>query len=185
MKNSTAFILIILAIGLFYTFTQDAYSQVKALQASASDERNVLDNLSRITEAKDRLALTYGGIPKVEIERLGKILPPDVDTVRLALDLDSLAARHNISIKDVHLEQKGSQDAGSIDLEQSDTPYNKAQLTFRFVASYPNFRSFLGDLETSLRIMDVESVSFTAPSDDKDKLNLSEYQVTVETYWLK
>jgi hypothetical protein len=180
MTNPRNLILIVLAIGLFYTFGSPQYQQVKALQASAGEYQEVIENVSRIAEARDSLLVDYEAIAPSEREKLLKVLPDNVDSVRLALDLDTIAGRYGIAIRSVSVNAKADANAALAVIPDNRIPYEKAIVTFGFVSTYDNFMRFLGDLEKSLRIMDVKSVSFRVAEN-----GLYEHEVQVETYWLK
>lgn len=180
MKNNTAIILLLLSVGLFYTFTNPQYRDVRELGALASQYRNVLENVSAITELRDRLVGSYGTFPREEITRINKVLPDDIDTVRLAFDLDVLASRYGVSIKDVHTSIAGNENAEMIVLPEFAGPYDVATVSFSFVSNYNNFMLLLSDIERSLRIMDIKTIAFQT-----NESGLYEYKVTVDTYWLK
>lgn len=180
MKNTTAIALLILSVGLFYTLTSPYYEKVKVLRASAQDYQNVLNNISRIRETRDQLLVNYEKIPKAELERLGKVLPDYVDTVRMAQELDSIASRYGIALKNVRIDTSAVEAASLPVLPEYAKPYDKAALSFAFIADYANFRRFIEDLEKSLRVMDVKSLVFQNGSS-----NLTEYQASIDTYWLK
>ena len=180
MKNNTAIILILLAIGLFYTFTNVQYKSVKELDVLASEYRNVLENASAIIGLRDALLVTYSALPKTEIERMGKVLPDSIDTVRLALDLDSMASRYGISIENIQTVVGANKDTGLIVLPGFADGYDTATVTFSFTSNYENFKRFLVDIERSLRIMDITFLSFQAGDS-----GFYDYQVSVETYWIK
>ncbi len=99
MKNSTATILLLVSIGLFYTFTNPQYQSVKNLQAESSEYQKVLDGAIAISETTDIVQEKYEKMSKEEVDQLMKILPDDIDTVHLALDLDVMAAQYGISIQ--------------------------------------------------------------------------------------
>jgi Tfp pilus assembly protein PilO len=181
MKVNSSFILILLAIGLFYIFTSGQYQEVKTLQALANQYTNVLQNVSAITALRDNLSVTYSNFSPTEIEQVGKVLPDGIDTVRLALDLDAMASKYGIAIKSVKVNESVNKDASLIVLpEETSQTYNRAIIFVSFVARYQDFKYFLADIESSLRIMNVQSVSFQ-PTDS----GLYEYQLAIETYWLK
>ena len=180
MKNPTNLIFILLSIGLFFSFTSPRYQEVKTLQASAAEYRNVIENISRIAETRDRLLVNYEAIPRAQIERLEKILPNNVDTVRLALDLDALSGRYGITLKDVQVETKSDPNAALVAVSDKRLPYEKVTVSFSLISNYPNFVKMLADLERSLRIMDVKAITFKALD-----IGLYEHKMTVETYWLK
>ncbi len=180
MKNTTAIFLLILTLGLFYVLTRPTYWQVKELRAVAGEYQNVLENLSQIGETRDRLLLDYEEIPKAEVERLKKVLPDNIDTVRLALELDTIASRYGIAIKNIRVDTVATQNASTIILPEYAKPYEKATVVFTLVSNYANFRKFLEDLEKSLRIMDVRAIEFQV-----GEAGFYEHKLSVETYWLK
>lgn len=180
MKNTTALLLLFLSVALFYTFTSPYYEKVKVLRVSAGDYQKVLDNITRIAETKDRLLVNYEDVPKAEIERLGKVLPDHVDTVRFAQELDTISSRYGIALKNVRINTASAQNASLPVLPEYEKPYEKTTLSFAFISDYANFRRFLEDLEKSLRIIDVKSLAFT-----NSESGLTEYQASIDTYWLK
>ncbi len=180
MNKSSALILVLIAIGIFYTFISPQYGDAQMLEAEAAKYRDLIANVSRITESRDNLSNSFESIPASEKMRLLKVLPDNVDAVGLARDLDTIASKYGIAIRTVTVEDEPSNNAGRIVIPNDALPYEKAYVSFSFVSDYANFMKFLADLEKSLRIMDVQEVSFqTAES------GLYEHKITVETYWLK
>src|SRR3989344_5363860 len=180
MKNTTATFLIALSLGLFFTFTKPYYEGVKAVAPSAAEYREALDNISNIIETRDRLLINYNSIPKVELERLEKALPKDVDTVRLAHELDSIGARYGISLKSLSIDTETQKQVSQVVLPDGKGLYEKALVSMSFVSNYKSFRSFLADLEKSLRIMNIKSLKF-----EVGEGGLYEHKILIETYWVK
>ena len=79
------------------------YEEVKELQTLANEYRGVLKNVSNIIDLRDRLLVAYQSLPQTEINRINKVLPDNINTVRLALDLDSMASRFGVSIKNIQV----------------------------------------------------------------------------------
>lgn len=181
MKNSTAIFLIILSFGLFYTFTRPYYQSTRELVATAEGYEEVLDNIANIIEERDRLLINYNSLPKAEIDRVSKVLPANVDTVRMALDLDNIASRYGIAIKDVAIDTSAERNTNEIVLPEGQKPYEKTLVSVSFISNYQNFRKFLEDLEKSLRIMDVKSIRFQSGSES----GLYEHKLLLETYWIQ
>lgn len=179
MKNKSPIILVLLSVGLFYTFTNVEYKKVQSLSALASQYQDVLKNVSGITRLRDGLLIAYEEFPQEAIRRIEKVLPDNVDTVRLALELDSMASRYGIAIKNVRLGNDTNSSPLPI-LPENASSYEKAAVSFSFVSNYANLKRLLADMENNLRIMEVKSLSFQA-----DDNGLYEHEVVVETYWLK
>ncbi len=180
MKNNSAIVLLLLSVGLFYAFTNTQYQNVRKLYTLSGEYQNVLQNASRIMELKDQLLVKYEALPVAEIERINKVLPDSVDTVRLALDLDGMASRYGIAIKNIQTVTDADKDTNLIVLPEVAGAYEKATISFGFVSNYENFMRLLADIEKSLRIIDVRSISFQT-----GESSLYDYQISIDTYWLK
>ena len=180
MKTNTSIILLLLSVGLFYTFTNVQYQEVQRLSVLAGEYKKVLQNVATISELRDRLRVTYETLPVAEIERINKMLPDNINTVRLALDLDSMASRYGISIDSIKVEVGTAEDASLAVLSEYAEVYDKATVSLGFISSYADFMRLLADMEKSLRIMDIKSVAL-----ETNESGLYEYEISVETYWLK
>lgn len=182
MKTTTAFIFILVAIGLYYTMISPHYDKVKVLQAQANQYSEVLDNVEELTKKRDELLLKYNALPKNDVERIQKALPDHIDTVKLALDFDTIASKYGISIKNIRTSERKVDITTNIGAIQT-APVNSYQtvnVSFSFVSNYDNFRKFVRDIESSLRVIDIRSINFSV-SDG----GLYEYTLSIDTYWLQ
>ncbi|MEX0919313.1 MAG: hypothetical protein WDZ64_01005 [Parcubacteria group bacterium] len=177
MKNATPIFLILLSIGIFYTFTKAEYDEVKSLQALSGEYNDLLDNASEILEIRGQLISNYQAIPTENREALSNALPDNTEVVRMALNLDGLSALYGVTLRSVQSVSSGS--AGLINLPSS-SPVEKTSVAISFNANYLGFVSFLRDLERSLRIIDTRSLSFRV-----NDVGIYEYRLTFDTYWLK
>jgi Tfp pilus assembly protein PilO len=180
MKSSTALILILISAGVAYTFITPQYEEVKALRDQASNYQNILDNVAELTTKRDQLLVKYQAIPKSEVDSLAKVLPDHIDTVRLAMDFDSIAAKYGISIKRIEVLEDKQTNNNTIVQATPRGGYNATMMSFNFTASYDSYRKFLHDIEQSLRIIDVKSVAFKTSD-----VGLYDFQISIKTYWLK
>ena len=179
MKNLKPLILIVIALGLFYTFVNPHWQKIKALQVEAGQYRSVLGNVEDLTQKRDELSLKYKNIPKGDVDALKKVLPDNVNTVELALNLDAIGSKYGISIKSIKIIKEKDVNATVIQAPTGKA-YDKVIVSFSFISTYENFKKFMYDLERSLRIIEVRSVRFETTDNE-----LTEYQLQVETYWLK
>ena len=180
MKNSTAFILLLLSVGLFYAVFMPRYEKVQGLVSQQDQYKEVLANVSQLGQIRDDLEVKYQNTPAQEVARLEKILPSNVDTVNLAMNFDSIAARYGISIKSIRTVESKVDTGSGIIQTNGNKPYERVTVSFSFISTYENFRKFMTDIEKSLRIIDVKSVSFQTTES-----GIYEFQVSVQTYWLK
>ncbi len=114
-------------------------------------------------------------------DRLEEILPDNVDNIHLIIDINNIAARHGLSLKNVQLgsvsDAASSRTASAVGA--SGDAIGSVSLGFTLSASYDDFLSFLQDLEHSLRVVDVEQIKFGASD-----TGLSDYTLSIRTYWL-
>jgi len=182
MKNLLPIILILASVGAFFTYINPKYQDIKALQAERADYSVALDNSRELLARRDGLVKDYNMIPSEILTRLQKFLPDHVDNVRLIMDISGIAARYDLTLSNIkNLESgKKKETVGSIDIGKGET-IGSAVLNFSVTAPYTTFQAFLADLERSLRVVDVVSLSFTAD----DKSEKYTYNLGIKTYWLK
>jgi hypothetical protein len=97
--------------------------------------------------------------------------------VRLVLDIDRIASRHGLRIKNIAVNDNSSNDKRAVPDEKG---FGTATITFGVTAPYDVFLNFLNDLEDGLRLIDITTLSIGA----KDP-RAYDYNVTFKTYWLK
>lgn len=180
-KNATPLILIILSIGIYFTFTRVKIDEVRAVTAVNNEYKTALKNSEALIKKRDEVLAIYNKIDPEDQERLEKMVPDNVDNVRLIIDLNGVAARHNISIKNVktstvNKDSSKSGDTGYV----SNGEYNTVTMSFDLTTSYQTFQNFLRDLEASLRIMEISKISLKAGESGN-----FDYGVEVKTFWLK
>lgn len=182
MKTLLPVLFVVIAGGIFFGFIDPAYSRVKELRAEEETFDAALSRSRELQEVRDQLLSRYNTFSPTNLERLEKLVPDTVDNVRLILDLDGIAARYGTRVRNVSLETgdgraargKGGQ------IGESDARYGSLSMSFSVAGSYDDFRAFLLDLEQSLRLADVVSISFSSAAS-----GIYEYQVGLKTYWLK
>ncbi len=174
-------LLIVTAVTLFLIFTRPQYDSLSKLRSTLSSRNDVVNNSGALKDELRKKQAAKSSIDINLIDRLNKIVPADVDSVFLIIEVDDLARRYGMSLKsprfsskDVVSDTRGFQ---TIDTK----PYNV--FTFEFVVdgSYDNFMEFLRDVERNMRLFDVTAVSFMTP----EKGNTISFRVSLNTYWLK
>lgn len=184
MRTVLPILLIILAIGLFAVYTNPAYQNtggIKDLQAQAAEYDQALSQSSDLRSARDQLLAKRNTFSTDDVRKLERILPDNVDNIRLIIDIQNIAARYGLQVKNVALGAT-SADAQNqpLSVGTGNQSIGTVDLGFAVNATYENFLAFLNDLERSVRVVDVESIGFTAGSGD-----LNTYTLQIKTYWLR
>lgn len=91
------------AIGLFVMYTNPTYkdAQVLAVQANAYEE--ALQKAQEMRTLRDELLAKRKSFSANDVAKLERILPDNVDNIRLIIDINNIAVRHSLSLTDVAL----------------------------------------------------------------------------------
>jgi hypothetical protein len=185
----TPIILVVLAVGLFMVYTNDEYANIPKLQESLSSYQEALAQSQEVLELRNKLLQERNNLPADGLQRLEQLLPDSIDSIKLILNVNDVAVRHHMQVTHIMLEGDNTKPApsaatpdGSVGtaLGGDATPLGSVSLSFSVKSDYNDFRLFLEDLEQSLRLMDVQVISFTTSNERTDQ-----YSFTIKTYWLK
>lgn len=174
----TPILLIAAGIALFFMFTDETYSEVKALRQETARYDEVLTKSRELVSLRDTLLDEYNRLDQSRIERVEKLLPNNVDNVRLILEINSIAERYGMLVKDISI-STGDNVEGQTVGESASKNYETISLDFLVSASYRDFNNFLIDLENSLRIVEIERIEFVSSD-----LDFYEYSIRIKTFWL-
>lgn len=183
MKSLVPTILILIAIGVFYTFVNPHWQATKVLLSEKDQYDQALTKSKELQRIRGDLLAQYNAMNRGDLDKLKKILPDNVDNVQLLIDLQSIASRYNISIKNVKNVNTGvvSVDGKKPEVaEAKNVKYKSADLGFTASATYSDFKSFLSELEKSLRLIDVTKITFV--SNDSGRYD---FDIGIRAYWLK
>ncbi len=178
MKFFTPAILIVLSVGLFFGFTDGAYQKLKLLQDKNKEYSDAQNDAVTLSAQRDNLMLQYKAIPPQSVDKLAKSLPDAVDNVGLILAINNIAKKYSVNIKGARINQDTNTKGAIIGPDSK--PYGTISISFSITLPYETFLSFLHDMESNLRFVDLKALSFTAEKD-----NVYTYNLTVQTYWLK
>lgn len=180
--------------------TQNVTGGIKALRAEKANLNQAIEDIQTLSGRAQQLEATYRTIDENQIERLDVFLPDSVDDLQLVVDVDTIAQKSGMQIKDVKINTdpdrttrtavRSTQAAAATSTTVEKPKVAKVGLAFTTVGTYSQLRSFLNDLSRSLRVLDVTKLSIVTPASataSTTALGASQlqYQVELVTYWLK
>lgn len=193
MNNLTATILLLASLGIFFGYINPAYGgetgsdmvekkSVRELLVVRDEYRAALLKTREIELARTGLLEKYNSISTADREKLERMLPDHSDTVRLVIDINTIAAAHKVALKNITVVGgvSPSAPARSGAIGPSEKLYETIDIAFGIRGAYEDFRLFLEDLERNVRLIDPVSVSFAA-----SKEGAYDIAMTVRTYRLK
>lgn len=157
---------------------------IQTVQSKVSEyieAENKIDNIikKRDTESEKRNSL------KSAEQVLAKMVPASIDNVNLIVELENLSRKYtqtglkNITIGGGKVSKTGETPSNVV-IDTTAQNYNSVVMGFTVNMSYANFVGFLKDLETNMRLVDIEKISFS--STDTGNYDFS---LVIRTYWMK
>ncbi len=175
-------ILIIASILGFVLFVSPQYQDIMALRIEETQLRDVLTNSRTLQEKRDQLLNRYNSFTAADIARLEKMVPNNADNVKLILELQTLASRYGLELQTAALADSQEDTLNQRTQLQTNRDYGTIQLNLVIRGPYEGFVSFLEDVENSLRIIDVDALSFRA---EGTSTSVYQFNLALKTYWLK
>lgn len=172
-------VMLVAAGAIFFLLTKPLLAELATLRAEKVRLETGLANARQLKEVRDGLLKTAQGFAKDDLDRLVKMLPDNVDNVKLIIDMNNLARGSGMNIRSAKI--KTNEGASGKDvIAESGQKKGAVTLSFGVSGPYSNFQDFLGRLAKSLRLVDVTAISFGS-----NEKNFYDYSVDIQTYWLK
>lgn len=181
--NITAIILLLASVGTFFGVIDPQYKTYQTLAESKAQYQTAAEQARAVRTVREKLVLSASNISQMEKERLSRMLPDTVDTVRLTTDITSIASKYGILIKKIDVKSEEKQmnaslfEASPFATAQQGPDYKPLPISFSLTTGYENFSSFLSDLEKSLRMIDVVSITVVP-----NTTGLYDFSVAAKTY---
>jgi len=178
--------------AVFVGYIRPTYDDIKKLDARVTEFDKALNKSRELQDLKQSLLSRYNTFGGADLDRLSHLLPDHVDNVRLVLDLDSLASRYGMAVQNVLISRDvDTQETSTVigALTTQGIKYDSLTLQFTTRGTYGNLVAFLGDLENSLRVVDVVGLTLTpertAENAEEGAEPIYRYDISLRTYWLK
>lgn len=200
-------IFIIVAIAVFMGVISPIYANIQDLTLQAESYNEALSNSKRLQVRRDELTQTYNQFSQDSVKALEVMIPNSVDNIGLIQEIQRMALRLGIVIKNVNFDpnqvqledgefEEGAENTAVVQQQNQNLPrrgaveenglYDTFLLEFTIEGSYQDFVAFLQELEMNLRIVDISNINFTATSLDSQGSvsDVYDYTFTTKTYRL-
>jgi len=153
------------------------WAEVNDLLDEREEFNEALINSRKLQDLRDELLEEYNSISSDDIEKLDVILPQRADVVKLVVDVEGMAESSGLLITNVGLSGVDDQKKVVSD-NQNGSQFNSFHIDLHLAGSYKAFLSFLGSLEKSLRIIEIEEITFSSGD-----IDLYKFDVKIKSYW--
>ncbi len=197
-------ILIGISITVFVMFTNPIYNDIEKLRTEVASYNEALDNFKTFDYTKEVLTAKESAINRDDLVKLQKLLPDNIDNIRLILEIEKIAFPYGMILKDVKYDAidtataKKNSAGGAVATPSEDRSqfaskdYGVWDLSFSTTDTYDDFLNFTRDLEKNLRIVDISSIQFSSNGAGGSGSNSNsaspesyQYSFKIKTYWLK
>lgn len=184
-----------ISISIFFVFTSPFYQDISKSRKEISSYDEALNNSIALRKERDKLTAKYNSINKEDLLKIKKLLPDNIDNIRLILEIEKIASPYGMVLKDVKYNSKKKTtdeedqivDGAQMDILANED-YGVWDLEFSTNGTYSNFLNFTRDLEMNLRIVDIASIQFSSNVSGDPSSSSSEsykYDFKIKTYYLK
>ncbi len=181
MRIIISLIFATVAILGFFTWTLPEYREIESLRGQEIGFSDVLASVERLKEQSGAVLSKYNSIAQEDIDRLNKFLPSQIESIKLVIELEEITKNRRLLLKSINVRSPEKNQKNSFGANKNNKKdFEEIEVDMSVVGSYNSFISFLGDLEKSLRLIDIKKISFIAGDVDS-----YEFRIKAGTYWMK
>lgn len=169
---------LLISCALLYSFAYPFWTEVSMKMEEKSKYQKTINDVNMINQKKDQILAQIKNMSEEEKQRIDTFMPSSLDFVKLTSDINDVGEKYGITVDRVTSVQKDNSVGNSISEAQPAKTYNTAAISLSFSSSYPNFLKFVTDLEKSLRMLDVKSVTINPTQGSSYDIRLD-----LDTYW--
>lgn len=177
MNYTISGVLLIISLALSIFYTRPLFADISTLGEEKAALNQSLEDSKDLSLKMAEKEGIYNSLDMDKVDKLNILLPDSINNIKLIKDIDDIALTHNMKMRNIDIKAEKS---GEYNEESAGRNYGVATLRFTVSSTYEAFKTFMTDLENSLRLVDMTSLTFN--SGEKD---LMEFNVELKTYWLK
>lgn len=181
---------LVAAFILYFDFVSPAYNDMQALKGKKSSEQDLVSQESKTVQQIQKLIAAYQNENQVQ-DAIALSLPSRQDISGALTQIYGIAAVNNISFQSVNVSVSSVvSNAGSSTIATNASssllikPLGSISFAVAAIGSYEDFKNFLSEIETNVRIFDVKSLSVQPVSQSgsgiRDAFN---YNLTIVAYY--
>jgi hypothetical protein len=181
-KNLLNTLLLVASFALYYVVINPLYTgagsvwqpaqSIGALRASDDDYTETLRQAEELFKQAETLNKQYESVSSETKEKMKLMVPDTIDAVRMINEVNYIANQTGLTLGDLSYTQNTN----------ATGPKATYSVSFSVKTTYTKFKELMANYETSLRLFQIQSVTFSVPEKQGE---LTNFQVKMETYHLK
>jgi|GEM_PF-3436088 len=180
-------VLLLASVAIVFVYIKPTYEDSTSGIVTLQDKKDALlkakQDLDKLKIRQTAFTAARNEMPQNELDKLERLLPKEINPVLFVMELDTIARDQNMSLKNIKFTDTKKEPTSTSPTANPATkkPYETFTLSFDVTGPYKNFTTFLKQVEQGLRVTDITSVNLIA----NDKVDVYQYTVKAQTYWMK
>jgi len=181
-----SFVLFVASLIVYFNLIVPAGNEEQSIKAKAISRENFVKSQQAAISQVQKLINSYKGEGELR-DVVSSILPLSPDLAGAFSQLSGLAQVNRLLIQNVTVNTpvnqsvQGNSNASGAVSQPLAKPFGSVDFQMKVVGSYGDFKSFLKNLETNIRIFDVKKIILESPG--KPNQEIYNYDLTVGTYY--
>lgn len=175
-------LLVIISLGLFFSYLSPALGALKKYQELTATLAEAITNYEMLFEKKKEVMETKQGTLQAHENNFQQILPDEIDTVQLIIDIENMLADLNLTALSYTLPSQatylGQKEGYDVNTVQSKV------MSIELTGPYEDFKQFIQTLESSRTLIDVTSIGIEKKVNEGTEGYTLLYEVYLQLYWL-
>lgn len=192
LSSVIAIIFIVAAFVVFFNLVRPAYDSVQKMRGEQLSRARFIEDEKAIIGQVKKLVDDYRGEEKIQ-ELVSLVLPLRADAAGALMQLSGLAEANHLTLQTVSVAAPALQNiAAEVSSQSVGGGEGGARTTFikpigllnvqgRLVGTYGDFKAFLKQVETNVRIFDVKNINLQPAG--KPNQDSYAYEVTITAYY--
>jgi Tfp pilus assembly protein PilO len=182
-------IVIILAFVVVVVFLD-----IPIVQGVLNSRKDIVSNQNLLSERENFIKTIESLIDKYKnneevLKNLDNILPGDSDVPDLLVQIEAMANAGGMVVKDVNITVVDDKEAskaaaartGAVAQEKAPSNYKTISIDLTATGDYSALKKFLQAIEENMRLIDVDSISFSGKTQGSS--SLFDFNITLMTYY--
>jgi len=176
-----ALILVVAAFVVFFNFTKSVYQEIQELKGEAFTLQDFIDSQKDAINQVEKLSNTYKNRTQFQ-EAISESFSSNPKLSEAIAQLDGLTRLNNLTLQSLGISERDGGNSASSDSVASSLvkPIRIISFDLSLVGRYESLKDFIKNLDTNVRVFDVEELSIQPLGSINDIYNFS---VKVVTYY--
>jgi len=173
-------VMVFAALIVYFNYTTAEYGVADQIRSDVAARQELITSQKDAIGQVNKLIKDYTGTSQLR-EIVSLALPPTPEQSSVFHQVASMASMNKLFLQSFAISPPAAQSVGATTTAII-RPIGTMSFQFRVIGAYADFKGFLNNLETNIRVFDVRSIS-VSPLTVKQTQDFFGFDVTVVTYY--